>query len=316
MLRGRRAGAALGIACLLVAVSARANEDVRVIAVRPGEVDVAPLPRPSMGRGIAFDGSRLLGRVVASHGDVATVKLPVDVHVRVGDRGEARDETGGGVDVIPPRVVGTSLEGELRLAAGLPWLDSSPAHGLQTIWSGEVVHRFSFPLTMRATLAHAALAFATVSNVAAVDFTVGASIDTDYFELGLGLGAISFNNSTKQGSDAGFVIEPLLRIGALDGIWLAATTQFAAVDGSFQWCGAFGSVTFPVANRYWWFFRGGLSFDGYTSLDFGIRTLVRGNGDRGSLFMRFSLGIHATFFSPLDELLIGPGAGVGVETRL
>jgi len=286
-----------------------------VVAVRPGEVDVAPLSVAEITQGVRFTGSRLLGRVIRVDGTVATVRLPVDVRVHVGEAVTLEHTSGGGVDVIPPRLPGLSLSGEIRTFAIFPFFNSLANGGVQTLFSAEAIYRFEFPLALHATLAHASLAFTSPSNLAAVDLSAGPSFDTREFELGLFLGVVSVNDGYVSAA-AGFAVEPFMRLGAVDGISLVGTMQTVLVSGSMQLAGGFGELSFPIANRYWWFFRGGAStVDGFANLDFGVRALVRGNGDHGSVFVRFSFGGAVTYFNPLSETVIGPGGGVGVEVR-
>ena len=316
-------GLSLGLvaAAWLASPPARADDEYatsgegEVIAVRPGEVDVL-LSEAATGQGVRFVGSRLLGRVLSVRGDEATVKLPVDVRVHVGDWVGLEPESGGGVDVIPPRPRGWSIAGEIRLFAGFNFWESVGSGGLQTVSSAEVTYRFTAPVAVRATLGHAALAFESPSNIAAVDASAGASLDLRDFEAGLALGAMSVNDGSEgQHSAAAFTLDPRVRIGAVDGISLLATMQIGWIDDRFDFGGAFGALSFPIANRYWWVFRGGASHDGFGFLDFGIRMLLQGNGDRGSVFAIFTTGLSVTAFTPLQATLVGPGGGIGVEVR-
>lgn len=317
-MRGSRL--ALFAAAWLASTPARAGDEYatsgegEVLAVRPGEVDVV-IAEASPGQGVRFFGSRLLGRVLSVAGERATVKLPVDVRAHVGDWVGLEPESGGGVDVIPPRLSGWSIAGEVRLFAGLPWVSSLGGGGLQTVSSAEITYRFTAPIAVRATLAHAALAFQSPSNLAAVDASAGASLDTQYFELGLALGVMSLNDGTYPHASPALTLEPRVRLGAVDGVELVATMQEGWIRDRTEFGGAFGVLSFPIANRWWWVVRGGASRDGFGYLDFGIRTLLRGNGDHGSLFAVFTTGACVTFFSPLDSTLIGPGGGFGFELR-
>jgi hypothetical protein len=305
-----------------LAASGVADAEVRIVMVRPGEVDIAPAAGAELKEGVMLTGSRLLGEIVAVHDKIATVKLPVNVVAHVGDVVHLEGRHGGGVDVWPPRPVGLAITGEIQIGPGFPFCLGGciGSGGLQTVSSAEIVYRAPQPFALRATLAHAALTFASPSNIAAVDFTAGASFDEREIEIGLSFGAASYNES-YAGATTAFVIEPLLRIGAVDGVSLTTTGQVGFVNVNatggltFNAIGVFGVLSIPVGDRWWLLERIGVSLDGYAHVDGAVRVLVRGNGSGGSLFMLVSAGAVATYFTGTSQTLFGPSFGLGVEVR-
>ncbi len=186
-------------------------------------------------------------------------------------------------------------------------------HG-RALCAVEVAYRLHLPIALRATLAHAAFSIASPTNTVALAATAGASLDRREFELGFGAGAMTFNrNKTTK-----FILEPIFRLGALDGLSLIGTIQIITTTsvGEPPFGGAFGVVTFPLRRGYWLLVRGGWSSDGFARADFALRMLMHGNGGRGSVFMSYSFGAALTFLDPSAETILGPMTGMGVELRL
>ena len=99
---------------------------------------------------------------------------------------------------------------------------------------------------------------------------------------------------------------------------------------SFQFAGFVGSLQIPVGETSWVLMRGGGGISGYGYGEMGVRTLLKGNGDRGSLFFTGTLGgvgVFETWDTVCTQpdfqfgctksvLYAGPMAGAGVEWRL
>lgn len=170
------------------------------------------------------------------------------------------------------------------------------------------------------------LAFADVqdrSSVSAINAAVVASYDSQYFEMGLGLGAQSVN-------EAGFLLKPgsglaalqLIRLGALDGLNISARTSIVLFHSEFEFGGMVASGQIPVTRGYWLLLQGGGGNVGYGFGEFGLRVLLAGNGQAGSKFLTVTAGGAAVFKSGCDQFFAcdsisygGPMAGVGGEWR-
>jgi hypothetical protein len=86
----------------------------------------------------------------------------------------------------------------------------------------------------------------------------------------------------------------------------------------------------PVGSRAWLLFEGGGGSAGYGYGEIGLRSLLRGNGQQGSLFLSVTLGgqgvfefrtrmcVQVDFAFPCedDQIYAGPMLGIGAEYRL
>ncbi len=311
--------AVLGVS--LLAATAYADEPPlpTVVAVRLGEVDIAPVGFSAIGRGVSFKRSELLGTVVRQSGSVTTVQLPLDERVSIGEPASVAARDGGGIRIHPPRLGNLlSLSSEVGAFAGFDSSAAGPrpgASGFQLLGRLAAEYRFEFPLAIRATLSHAALSFVSPTNIAAIDASAGLSFDTRSAEIGLSAGAMTLNDATFPNGASAFTLTPLLRLGAIDGVGFVGTVQTVVVNGRPGFGGAFGAFAFPILDRYWLLLRAGGSRDGFAHTDLAVRTLVRGNGDHGSVFLLFFAGVAFSFFEQAVEDVIGPGGGFGIEFR-
>ncbi len=165
--------------------------------------------------------------------------------------------------------------------------------------------RFDAPFALHATLDPAGVGFAELGNILALAGSVVASYDTDYFEIGLGLGwsAITggFGFADEVGSfdggdfefrrvRDGFALSQMARLGSLDGIHLHVFNTFLFDGDAFIYGGTRASAQIPVADDLWLIIAGGAGAAGYAFGELGLRVLVHGNGDHGTLFLTPTLG--------------------------
>jgi len=277
----------------------------------------------SIGQGVELRGETLYARVYRLHGELATASLPLHARAAVGDEACLRADAGIGIDPFPTRLAFLSVVAELGLYPALPFIGAYyPYNGVQIVPSMAVEYHAELPFALRATLAHGSMTFISPSNIAAVDFSAGASFDTRGFELGLGVGVMSVNEDPWLGglpypltsATAAFTVDPLLRIGAIDGLDVVVTMQVPHVK-SFEFGGMFGTIQIPAGRRAWLLLRGGASRDGFFTAGFAERWLFRGNGGRGSIFFLVSQGVAASYFEPTNQFSWGPGLSFGVELR-
>jgi hypothetical protein len=221
----------------------------------------------------------------------------------------------------PPRVSGLwELELFLRPFAALQEL------GGGVLFSGSVGYRFSH-LHLQAVvdpLAYAAVQ--TKGSVGAANAAVIASYDSQYIELGLGLGVQTLNES-------GLFIEPgsalaavqLIRLGTRDGFNFTARTNIALFHSQFQFGAMVAGTQIPVTRGYWLLINGGGGNVGYAYGELGLRALLSGNGLAGSKFLTVTAGGVGLFHSGSctddfsgcteDVSYGGPMLGVGGEWR-
>jgi hypothetical protein len=156
------------------------------------------------------------------------------------------------------------------------------------------------------------------------------SYDTDFFEIGFGIGGQSIND-TSFGTDSGSgtVLVQQLRLGALDGLVLDTVSHAVLFHSQFRFTDLVGRGLIPVGERYWLLFAGGGGSAGFGYGEMGVRALLRGNGDRGSFFFTGSVGgagvfenidtrcseINLTYACHKQVLYSGPMIGAGGEWR-
>jgi hypothetical protein len=221
----------------------------------------------------------------------------------------------------PPRVKGLwELELMVRPFAAIDEL------GGGALLSGSFGYRFNH-LHLQAVVDP--IAFAAVQekgSVAAANAALLASYDSQYIEMGLGLGVQTVNATN-------FIVAPgsalaavqLIRLGARDGFNLTARTSLALFHSQFQFGGMVASLQIPVTRGYWFLINGGGGNVGYAIGELGLRSLLVGNGLAGSTFLTVTAGGVGVFrsgscndtFSSCEEDVVygGPMAGVGLEWR-
>ncbi len=136
---------------------------------------------------------------------------------------------------------------------------------------------------------------------------VSASYDHEVFEIGLGLGLETVNDTTFQvDAGTGTLIAQRLRLGARDGLNLDLRNDVVLFHSSFEFSGLVGSALIPVGSSSWLAFEGGGGTAGYGYGEVGVRSLLRGNGDRGSVYFTVSVG-GVTMFEDRTRTCGGPG---------
>lgn len=220
----------------------------------------------------------------------------------------------------PPRVAGLwGLELFARPFAALDEL------GGGALLSGAIGYRFKH-LHLQAVVDP--LAFADVQDKSSVTATMAGlivSYDSQYFEMGLGLGGQSVNEtSTFLQPGSGMAALQLIRLGAQDGLNISARTSVALFHSEFQFGGMVASGQIPVTRGYWLLLNGGGGNVGYGFGELGLRVLLTGNGLAGSKYLTVTAGGAGVFKSgdcPPFEFCGqgisygGPMAGVGGEWR-
>jgi hypothetical protein len=221
----------------------------------------------------------------------------------------------------PPRVAGLwELQLFLRPFAAIDEL------GGGALLSGSIGYRFKH-LHLQAVVDP--LAFAAVQGKASIltaNAALVASYDSQYVEMGLGIGAQTVNQT-------GFAIEPgsglsvaqLVRLGTRDGLNLSARTSLVLFHSQFQFGGMVVNGQIPLTRGYWFLLNGGGGNLGYGYGELGLRVLLAGNGLAGSKFLTVTAGGVGVFRSgSCDESFNnctgdvgygGPMAGVGGEWR-
>ncbi len=155
---------------------------------------------------------------------------------------------------------------------------------------------------------------------------LSAAYVTDYFELGLGLGALYGNaGPCMQGPldpasscevNTGVTINQRLRLGALDGFHFEWTSAVFSRPDRFVFGLGRGEVAIPFTSRLGLFAAGGAGENGWMFGELGLRTWVSGAGAPGTLILSASLGYAAIFDGPTRDMVGGPSMSFGMEWRL
>ena len=223
--------------------------------------------------------------------------------------------------VSPPRVTGIwDVDVMLRPFAAVG------EFGGGFLLSAALSRRFDGHFQLRAVLDPWAFGDAEDrESVNALNAAVIASYDSQYFEMGLGLGAQTVN-------EPDFFLEPgtglsaaqLIRLGPQDGLNLTARTSVVLFHSEFAFGGMVATAQIPITRGYWLTFGGGGGNVGYGYGELGLRVLLKGDGLAGSRFLTVAAGGAGVFrsafcfaFEPCGESISygGPMAGIGSEWR-
>ncbi len=186
---------------------------------------------------------------------------------------------------------------------------------------------FSFPLRVETGFRNVGFLFGD-SFAAPFQFDLIPSYDTDYFEVGLGAG-YSFSSSPDR---RGVSFLQKVRLGTVDGLNFTMWNSFIYRDkddpwadggffsgnladvgsnctaefhdepdggqGEFAWNGFDAALSIPLTDRVTLVGTGAYSQAGWAYGDIGIRTLVLGNGGKGTLIIPVSIGGGVVFDYP------------------
>jgi len=225
--------------------------------------------------------------------------------------------------------------------------------GVGTINDLTIAYRMDAPVSIQALFEPAGFGFSDAGNVIAMAGNIVGAYDSRYFEIGLGLGWSAVNSDiesqfgARAQSDGG--IEPkfdkvrsglslaqVARLGALDGLHLSLHNSFLLFDDQFNYGGTHVSFQIPLSTRLWMLVRGGGGRSGSAYGELGLRVLLTGNGDKGSIFLTPGVGGGYLFGQKEEDCEVfdsstggmvpgkctedidyaGPMVGIGVEWRL
>lgn len=265
-----------------------------------------------------------VGIVTTTSGRFATLRLGINERVPLGANARPTYAAATSSLTAPPRAQGL-WQTKLMLRPFFA-LDELGAGFLLT---GAAGYRFNGNVHVEALLEPFALGGAqNRDGIAAASFTLSASYDSHYVELGVGAGAQTVNTVPFDvGPGSGLTFAQFLRLGALDGLHLEARSNIVLFHSEFDFSGLTITSQIPVARGYWLLLGGGGGSVGYAYGELGLRVLLKGRGDRGSLFFSATGGGAAVFketgcstsedfvFCEGTQTLAGPMAGVGMEHR-
>ncbi len=238
-----------------------------------------------------------IGIVTLTTLDRARVELGIAERVPIGAFARSSSLPVTATRDAPPR-----LDGLWRIEA-----IARPFLALETLGIGSVnelsiTRRFEAPFFVRLELSPVVIGLADDGNVFNYAALALAGYDQTYFEIGLGVGALSFRDTSYRydpmtmrselidNSGAAFAVAQTIRLGPADGWNLVVDNAFALVDDGFEHAQTSATAQIPIFERSFLLLRGGGGATGFAFGEVGLRQLVRGNGDAGSLFIDVTVG--------------------------
>lgn len=201
----------------------------------------------------------------------------------------------------------------------------APFLGIDTLSAGMLTtalydRTFNFPMRVEAGFSNIGFVFGE-DFAAPFHANVVPSYDTDYFEVGLGVGYVYSNHDRRKGLS--FLQK--VRLGTVDGLNLTVHNSFvyqrsSSVNGwfaydqvggkavalgdsctpyaddeehtgyEFNWEGIDGTLSLPLTGRVTFITDWSFSNAGWFYADVGIRTLVMGTGGHGTLIIPVTIG--------------------------
>ncbi len=197
--------------------------------------------------------------------------------------------------------------------------------GVGAVLEARAGYRFDFPFHLEVLLRPLMVATGRDGGLGAAAGIVTATFDSRLFEVGLGIGGQTVNDPAfdlEPGS--GTTIAQRVRVGSVDGGMIEVMTYIVLFHSEFEFSDIRIEGQLPIGNRSWLLLNAGGGSLGVGFADIGLRVLLDGNGDRGSLFVSASIGGVHVFKSEFDGRMqfnatereyLGPMAGIGAEWR-
>ncbi len=201
---------------------------------------------------------------------------------------------------------------------------------------GFVTYTFAeLPLTLGVALEPLGFALNSADRHYPVTTSATAAYTTDYFEIGLGAGALVGNSGpcptimnsagafiTTCEVNTGFTINQTLRLGALDGLHLEWHSSVFSRPEGFVFGVGRAEAAVPLTSRLSLFAGGGAGENGWGFGELGVRTFISGAGAPGTIIFSASLGGagifdgHYSVNGSQNETVAGPSVAFGAEWRL
>ncbi|MEI8259680.1 MAG: hypothetical protein WCJ30_28775, partial [Deltaproteobacteria bacterium] len=264
--------------------------------------------------------STVVGRVREVAAGRATVEIGFGEPVVMGDNVRVTTRATTGSMAAPPRSGNLlAFGGSVRAIIPIGTLGLGTLADLWASWHA------TFPFALRARLYPVGGVYVDSGRFGSggesgglIGASLEAMFDSQYFAIGLGIGAAQYNSS-----QFGFGITQVLRVGALDGFNLYAQNHLLVASGQFQYGGTDATIQIPLSRSWWLTIRGGGSVAPYGFTEVGMRIATQGNGRGGTLFVTPSIGwagmnTGASYSSPYSggySFRAGPTVGIALEYR-
>lgn len=209
--------------------------------------------------------------------------------------------------------------------------------GFGALGEAEVVKRFDIPLAVHLQAKPAGFGAGKQGGVGTAVGVGVVALDTQFLELGLGLGAATVNDRSYSSTGtlateaSSVVVAQLVRIGARDGLAFDARATVIVRRDNFQFGTFDGAMQVPIANRWHFVTGGGGGVVGYGYGHAGARYRLSETTKEGAFAVTGSAGVAGVFGAGTcvtvpsggytyqqctDRSYIGPALRVGLEWRL
>ena len=209
--------------------------------------------------------------------------------------------------------------------------------GFGALGEAEVVRRFDIPLAVHVQAKPAGFGAGKQGGVGTAVGLGVVALDTQFLELGLGLGAATLNDRQYSSTGAvateasSVVVAQLVRIGARDGLAFDARATVIVRRDNFQFGTFDGAMQIPIASRWHFVTGGGGGVVGYGYGHAGARYRLSETTKEGAFAITGSAGVAGVFGAGTcttvpsggftyqqcsERSYIGPALRVGLEWRL
>ncbi|MAE72118.1 MAG: hypothetical protein CME06_16825 [Gemmatimonadetes bacterium] len=300
-----------------VVVGIGADEGVK----RGGRMEIFLRHSVDVGGGEQATGEELVmvGKVTGVSPQRAIVKLGVNERVPTGAMARPSSKAITSSRTQPPRIDGIW---EFELTAR-PFLALGRL-GFGTISDATARRRFESPWAVEARLEPMSIGIADEGNIVALAGNLIGSYDNRLFSVGLGLGWAAINAAAgdsvgekgerfgESEARSGLSIAQGARLGSRDGLHISVYNTFLYYHERFNYGGTSATLQLPVSEGLWFIARGGGGEPtGYGFGEIGLRVLLAGSGDRGSLYLSPSVGGGGLFKEQGCEDFEGCGGSIG-----
>ncbi|MCA9605003.1 MAG: hypothetical protein KC619_05390, partial [Myxococcales bacterium] len=214
----------------------------------------------------------------------------------------------------PPRI-----GGRLRLRGALDALvafDGAPG-GLAAV---EAAWFLDAPVVLRAGIAPVAFGVRADRGIFAMLGYASAGLDIDWLEVSLGASVLTLNERPR--GQATWAFAPLLglRLGAEEGMSLAAQLFFPIDDVGVSLGAGRLRLTLPLVPGYHLVFRSDIGRHGVLKVDAGFRAHLQGRGERDTVTLGVFVGIGHVFYQrvcPIGDcsrvMVLAPSVGLELD---
>jgi hypothetical protein len=156
-------------------------------------------------------------------------------------------------------------------------------------------------------------AFSTM-GMEAVQAFVSAGVTTTWFGMSLGGGTTTVNRHDSNPPGTGILVTPAVRFGTIDGFNVSSRAGMALHRQEMTFTSLFVYAQIPISRSLALLAGGGGGDFGLAEGEAGLRSLIHGNGGKGSWFLHTTTG--ATVLVEQFNTAAAPHVRFVVETRL